>query len=324
MSNFHNLDRFEALSKSLPLTGGKVFFVADSADAWFERLQRLFPVDVDGDVRLFSNLDTAVGACTASRGDVIVVFPDYTMTVTAAGSLALDVEGITLIGLGNGNDRPTISYTTAATGTVLVTAAYITMDNFRFIANGDTVDVNVAIDINTGGNFFTLKNSHAILTDTSAQMVRFIQTDSGTDYLKVENCVLEGDTTAGLESVIDIVSDNKGTIIKNNYISASTGDSRGLIHFTGADTAARISHCLITGNHLWNQTGDSLSYGIHKDSDGGFFDAIISHNNIRITSDSGDGWFRVHSGVNNASLFENYGVNVAGERGVIIGVVSST
>ena len=324
MSIYNQFSRFEALASALPLTAGKVFFVADLADAWFERLQRMFPVDVDGEVRLFSNLDTAIGACTGGRGDVIVVFPNYTFTVTAAGSLALDVAGITLLGLGNGNDRPTISFTTAATGTVLVTAAYITMDNFRFIANADTVDVNVAIDINTGGNFFTLKNSHAILTDTSAQMVRFIQTDSGTDYLRVENCVLEGDTSAGLESVIDILSDNNGTVIRNNYISASTGDSRGLIHYAGVDTAARVSHGLITGNTLWNQTGDSLSYGIHKDSNGGFFDVTISHNNIRITSDSGDGWFRVASGVNNASLYENYGVNAAGERGVIFGTVSST
>ena len=41
----------------------------------------------------YSTLDFAVGQCKASRGDIIVLMPGYTETISTATALALDVAG---------------------------------------------------------------------------------------------------------------------------------------------------------------------------------------------------------------------------------------
>lgn len=324
MADFNNFQRYSALSASLPASSlfGKVFMVADNSDAWFERLQRFFPIDSDGEVRLFSNLDTAVGACTAGRGDVILVAPNYTFSVSGAAALALDVAGIKLVGIGDGSNRPTIQ-TTATAGTIAVTANNITIENFVIDLTG--IDA-VVVGIPVSADYFTLRNCQVLMANSTAQAVRGLSAATGSDYVTVEGCTFEGDTSAGMETAIEFVGSSIGHLIKNNFIYGSTGDSRGLIHFQGADSNSAVRNFRIVGNAIWNKTADSLSYGIHSDSNHvtAGLEGFIELNNIRITSDSGDGWIRVHSGGNNLSLFENYGVNLGGERGVIIGAVSST
>ena len=91
----------------------------------------------------FSTIDYAIGQCTANKGDVILVMPGHTETITAAGGITLDVAGVSIIGLGNGSLRPTITYTTAATGTFLISAANCLVKNLIFNAN--YADVATAI-----------------------------------------------------------------------------------------------------------------------------------------------------------------------------------
>ncbi len=57
----------------------------------------------------FATVDYAIGMCTASNGDYIFVMPGHAETVTAA--IAVDVAGISIIGLGNGDNRPTFTLT---------------------------------------------------------------------------------------------------------------------------------------------------------------------------------------------------------------------
>ena len=78
-------------------------------------------------VRPYATLDYAVGKCTANNGDLILAKAGHTETVTAAGGLDLDVAGITIIGLGNGSDRPTVNFTTAVTADMDVDADNITI-----------------------------------------------------------------------------------------------------------------------------------------------------------------------------------------------------
>src|SRR5262245_26293874 len=50
----------------------------------------------------FATLDYAIGQCTADQGDLIVVLPGHVETVTGAAGVALDVAGVTVLGLGAG------------------------------------------------------------------------------------------------------------------------------------------------------------------------------------------------------------------------------
>src|SRR3990170_2889471 len=71
----------------------------------------------------FSTLDYAIGRCTAGRGDIIFIKPGHAETITSATTIALDVAGVAIVGLGNGSARPTFTFTTANTATIGVSAA---------------------------------------------------------------------------------------------------------------------------------------------------------------------------------------------------------
>lgn len=117
---------------------GKVFIVGKSTLANRSMYQEIFGSDPDGTVRFFSTIDAAIGACTASAGDTIYVLPGHTEAVTAT-SINLDIAGVTIIGLGSGSLKPTLTF--GATDSVInVTAANCKLQNLRLTAGiGDVV-----------------------------------------------------------------------------------------------------------------------------------------------------------------------------------------
>ncbi|KKN10601.1 hypothetical protein LCGC14_1034890 [marine sediment metagenome] len=54
-----------------------------------------------------ATIDAAINKCTASQGDIILVFPGHSESPTAA--IELDVIGVSVIGIGNGTLRPQIT-----------------------------------------------------------------------------------------------------------------------------------------------------------------------------------------------------------------------
>ncbi len=102
----------------------------------------------------FSTIDAAIGACTASNGDKIVVLPGHAETITGAAAIALDVAGITVEGRGNGTNRPTITYGTNTTATAVVSAANVTIRNLRFV---NAID-SLAVFLTLGADDATVEN----------------------------------------------------------------------------------------------------------------------------------------------------------------------
>jgi hypothetical protein len=95
----------------------------------------------------FATVDYAIGFCTASKGDVIVVMPGHAETLASAGAITCDVVGISIIGLGVGTNRPTFTFSATAS-TILVTANNVTLSNFN-IASG-VAELVTAFNVTTG------------------------------------------------------------------------------------------------------------------------------------------------------------------------------
>ena len=155
----------------------------------------------------FATIDYAVGRCTANNGDIICVKPGHIETVTAAGGLALDVAGITLIGFGSGSDRPTINFTTAVGADMNVDAANITMINFLFTGGVDAL--TGPIDVNAAD--FSMLECET--RDVTGQAVDFIVTDANADRLFISGWVHRGAAAAGADTAITIVGGDDITII---------------------------------------------------------------------------------------------------------------
>lgn len=127
-----------ALLSATRLGQGRAFFVLKTDAAGYVQFAKEHPAYEDGVPALYTTIDAAISACTANRGDTIYVLPGHTEAVTST-SIACDVAGVTIIGLGSGALKPTLTFG-ATDSRINVTAANCTWQNFRWTAGiGDVV-----------------------------------------------------------------------------------------------------------------------------------------------------------------------------------------
>ena len=297
-------------ANAVPFIGsGKVFVVGDSSTVNIDMLQRIFVPDPDGVLRFFSTIDAAVGACTASAGDLILVMPGHTETVTAAAGLALDVAGVTVLGIGSGSDRPTVNFTTAVSASCRFSAANVTVQNILFTGGIDAltnpVDIRAAdcklLDIET--------------RDVTGQATDFIVTTAAADRLKIKGWVHRGAAAAGADTAISIVG-GAGIEIDNFDISGNFAVS-AIENVTTAATELKIG-AKSQGNIMRTaNSADVLVTCVAGTT--GMIDNILGRlqdNAANITEA-----FVMAGGIYGNNL---YLVNLAGERAVQFNATAST
>lgn len=271
--NGSQLSRWGAIANPLKVApNAKVFFVAGSNVSGYADLQNEFPVDKDGVTRVFTTIDAAVGACVANRGDVIFVMPGHTETVSAAAGIDLDVAGISIIGLGENDLRPTITFGTSTAADMDVDAANITVENIVFNLTG--VDALVApIDVNAAG--FTMRNCKVVTASASAQATLAVLTDANASRMTIEDCQFLGTTDAGTATAIRIVGGNEHIIRNNRFFGAYTTSLGAIENNTTACLRVQI-----TGNWIQNATASSTKAMVFDSGSTG----VISGNHIQILS----------------------------------------
>jgi hypothetical protein len=182
---------------------GKVFWVGNSATTLEGELTAEDEASKGTFLEPFATIDYAVGQCAANRGDVILVRPNHTETVTAAAGLALDVAGIAVIGLGKGSDRATVNFTTAVGADMDIDAANITLYNLLFLGGFDAL--TNPIDVNAADCTI----SHCEYRDVTGEATDVILGDANADRLTIEHYFHNGAAGAGANSAIALVgSDN--------------------------------------------------------------------------------------------------------------------
>lgn len=154
----------------------------------------------------FATMNYADSQCVANRGDVVVVMPNHTETVTAAAGLGLDTAGVTWVGLGNGEDRPTVNFTTVVGADMDVGAASVIMSNFLFTGGVDAL--TGPIDVNASD--FQMLNCET--RDVTGQATDFVVTDANADRMYLKNWVHRGASAAGADTAITIVGGDNITI----------------------------------------------------------------------------------------------------------------
>ncbi len=124
------------------LTTGSVFFLHNSGS------NSNLGTDPDSPV---ASLTYAISLCTANKGDIIYAMPGHAETTTA---IVLNIAGVSIIGLGRGSARPTITATTGASDLIDITAAGTYMKNMLLVgaASGCTALIDIASADNTFEN----------------------------------------------------------------------------------------------------------------------------------------------------------------------------
>lgn len=227
---------------SLQLDGNRASIAIDSpsfpwpvepAEGRYHGTGNVFYVDAsaanagDGETwdTAFASLDDAMdsGICTANRGDVVYVAAGHTETLGSGGDgVDLDVAGVTVIGLGNGPDRPLFDYDTT-TDEVVIGAAGVTIKNLTFKANVHNV-------------------AHAIQIDTAG------------DYASIIDCEFLDGELAGTDEFIDCIeidTDATNTTVKNCKYTCTGTNANTFVDLTDT-TPPRVSiiGCEIYGAFL--------------------------------------------------------------------------
>ena len=181
----------------------------------------------------------ALALCTANNDDIIYVEDSHVEAITTAGGLNLNVPGVTIIFMGNGSKRGTISFNATA-ATMLVSAANITMVSPRYLAGIDAV----AAAINPQAADFQMYNAEyydapgmastiqVLTTSAAARMVidgyRYFASTTGTqktdgiklvggDHAVIRNVQIEGNFTVAAFDNATTAATN--LLVENGYFS---------------------------------------------------------------------------------------------------------
>jgi len=210
------------------LTTGNVFFVHHTGSDSNSGTDATQP---------FATLDYAIGRCTADKNDTIIVMAGHAETITSA--ITVDIAGVSIIGIGNGTNRPALTCN-AAIDCITVTAANVTIQNIYFPAStltGVTSRINVAashlsvinckfqcgqydlesITVTATGLDLVVDSCHFIVSANGPDAAIEIESASAAGII-VQNCIFDGgDDTNGWDvSAVNSDVAHTNCVIKNN------------------------------------------------------------------------------------------------------------
>jgi hypothetical protein len=213
--------------------------------------------------RPFATIDYAIGNCTASKGDIIFVMPAHEESVTSATGFVMDVEGVSVIGLGKGTHIPKITLaSTDASATISITAASCMLKNIN-IFQADAGGVTAGITIGAAAHGFVLED--LVMTETAATeefligiSIAALCTDGRISGLKYY-----GTPAGSTSSAIVLVGAADRLIIENCYINVDASSS--VILGTGAKSLGVWIH----HNEIINvDTGAGLGIDVNDTTTG--------------------------------------------------------
>lgn len=127
------LSKIQGMGLRGPIVGNPRYVIKNAATA----ISTWIRERVAGEY-VHATIDKAINACTANRGDKVYVLPGHTETVSGASGITLDVAGVEIIGVGDGADRPTITFSATAS-TIVMSGASTSIKNIILVPSINAV-----------------------------------------------------------------------------------------------------------------------------------------------------------------------------------------
>lgn len=170
----------------------------------------------------YATLDYAIGQATANNGDRIYVAPAHAETLIADSGVDVDVAGVSIIGLGNGEDRPIFTFTTD-------TAADFKMAAVNTRLSGCIFKCNIASQvmmIETSGD--DVEIDHCEFREGSATGLNFITVgvaDADSDRCNIHHNIFHMPTAGNGASAISFAKDHTGVRVEDNSVYGDFDDA---------------------------------------------------------------------------------------------------
>lgn len=267
------------------LTTGRVWFVHYSTG-----------VDAagrgDSPTNPLKTLDYAIGRCAANKGDVIILMPGHSESIVGAGTVTVDVAGVSIVGLGTGTLRPKFTFSTATAATFLISAANVTVKNLYFAYTG--VDA-IATGLSITGADCLINGCYFLMGNGTNQATIALTPGTGSTNLEVSDCIFDspnGGPTHAIYSALAVT----GIKIRRNYFIG---------HFStacvGNATKAWVNY-LIDHNYFLIQSATGIGVDV------GAAVGTIAYNCTFVTANIAAGGSIAATA---AYDFENYGLEAA-------------
>ena len=186
------------------LTTGNVYFVHSGTG-------------LDGNAGLhganaLATVDKALSLCTSNKNSTILLMPGHTESITDATGFVVDKIGVSIIGLGNGTDRPIFTFDNTA-ASVEIDAANVHLENILFQADVSAVVVGMNID----ANGFSMNNCEFNFNATGDDFLTMVDIDAF-DKHSITNCKFVSESgAAGAAEAIRLDDCHFVTIAHNHF-----------------------------------------------------------------------------------------------------------
>lgn len=278
---------------------GKSFFVDSAIDA----------AEGESPETGMGTLDEAFAKCTANRGDTIYVMPNHAETVTGAGGITHDIAGVSVIGLGTGNQRPRFLMDAGTAVSYLISAADAYVENLVFASgHADVVTCFTVTAVYAHINGCEFVNN--VVDENFKSAVNCSGAANTADGLKfTNNRVLTAD--AATLAAILCVDDIFGLVVTDNLV-VSEGTGTALISCT---TGKDLQQCYIDGNRCSAKGAEGANLLISNDTASPNNSGIISNNFIGHADATGT---HVVGAVGGCRFFNNYSTSVDNLSGLLL------
>jgi hypothetical protein len=262
--------------------------------------------------RLYPSIALALVDCKANRGDTIIVYPGHTENVAKANAWPL-VAGVKIVGLGGEGDRPTITWTVAASS-VLMNAANVKLQNLNLFfcpAAGGGVTVTAPITISAAGCSI-LGGAIRMSTDATTLCTIGVTTTAGATDLTLSVPRVYGATAGTPTTGFQFVGATRLNLFGTSISMATSAVGVGVVRFlTTASTDIEVYDCVFRNNLASSTAAVTCMAGVTGEAD------CVS---MKVNSGGATAWVTV------AGM--TFGPNVTacntdGQRGVVFGTGST-
>lgn len=253
----------------------------------------------------------ATTPCLSGNGDTIYVMPGHAETIAVASGInmgtaaagAAGCDGVTIIGMGNGSNRPTFSWSTTAS-TWLIAASNVVIKNILTIPSVDEVVSAFSV---TG--LWVNLDGVDVIPVTSKQFIQWLLTTAAASFLTIKNCFHRQSAAAAATQVwIQLVGTTSTRIIDNDIdILAAASASSICINGSTAVVDCEIARNLIR----WRGASITSPISCVTTSTG-----IVTDNRLGVTSTSGT----IDNMITGDTMFKfnNLAIDVAGTASGIL------
>ena len=269
----------------------------------------------------YSTIDAAINACTASHGDVVAVKSRHAETISAATNIVMDTIDVAIVGLGENDNRPLLSFSLAA-GNIPISAAGCSIRNVRTTVSA-AVDVTAMFTVTAAG--VTLKDIEVLNPSATYETVQVVLASTAASRLVIDGMAVRGSTGSAMTQCIDLTAVTDAVVKNCNF----DGSADNWIEFATACTNAVIENCTFRGGvtptfgftHDILDTAGTSTYRVINCFDVSAGKTIYGSNVTGVGCDSGSCKKSVIASdvaATNANLFTTYGTVIVDRLGAIV------